>query len=78
MGSMTAVLQIQPKNPAAHSSLSLAGSKVAADRRPVRARSLAMALAIGTLVGALISMSAASEGNPNMTGSDIKTEAVAG
>lgn len=75
---MTAVLQIQPKNPVAHSSLSLAGSKAATDRRPVRARSLAMALAVGTLVGALISMSAASDGTPNMSGADIKTEAVTG
>ncbi|MEP1125789.1 MAG: hypothetical protein ABJH68_18060 [Ilumatobacter sp.] len=75
---MTAVLQIQPKNPADHSNFSLAGRTAAADRRPVRARSLAMALAVGTLVGILISLSAASEGTPNMTGADIKTEAVAG
>lgn len=76
MGPMTAVLQIQPKNPAAPSALSLAGSKAAAERRPVRARSLAMALAIGALVGGLISLSAASNGVDDLTGAEIKTEAV--
>lgn len=73
---MTAVLQIQPKNPAAPSTLSLAGRTAAADRRPVRARSLAMALAVGALVGGLISMSVASDGAPALTGAEVKTEIV--
>ncbi len=78
MGSMTAVLQIQPKNPAAHSSLSLAGRKAAAERRPVRAVSLAMALAVGVLAGGLISLSAASDGAAaDLPGADAKTEVVA-
>lgn len=74
---MTRVLQIQPRNPADPSTLSLARRKVAADCRPVRARSLAMALAVGALVGGLISMSAASNGATDLTGAEIKTEAVA-
>ena len=74
---MTAVLQIQPKNPAAHSPLSLAGRKAAADRRPVRALSLAMALAVGVLAGGLISLSAASDGAVDLSGAEIKTEVVA-
>lgn len=77
MGSMTAVLQIQPKNPAAPSTLSLAGGRAVADRRPVRASSLLIALAMGTLVGVLISMSAASDGAPDLTGAEIKTEVAA-
>ncbi len=74
---MTAVLQIQPRNPATHSTLSLGGRKAAADRRPVRARSLIMALAVGALVGGLISMSAASNGADDFTGAEIKAEVVA-
>ena len=77
MGPMTAVLQIQPKNPAAPSTLSLAGRRAAAERRPVRPRSLIMALAVGALVGGLISLSAASTGAENLSGAEIKTEAVA-
>ena len=74
---MTAVLQIQPRNPATPSTLSLAGHKAAADRRPVRARSLAMALVVGALIGVLISMSASSNGVDDLTGAEIKTEVVA-
>ena len=77
VGTMTAVLQIQPKNPAAASGLSLAGRKAVADRRPVRARSLTMALAVGALVGGLISMSAVSNGAADLSGADVKTEVVA-
>jgi ferric-dicitrate binding protein FerR (iron transport regulator) len=77
MGSMTAVLQIRPRNPAAPFSLSLARRRSAAARRPVRARSLAMALAAGALVGGLISMSAASNGAADFGGAETKTEAVA-
>lgn len=75
--SMTATLQIQPKNPATASSLSLSGAATARSRRPVRARSLACALAVGALVGGLISMSVASEGAVELSGTDIKTEVVA-
>ena len=85
MGSMNAVLQIQPAetpnivsfNPAAPSKLSTAAAKAAAARRPVRARSLIAALAVGALIGGLISLSAVSDPAP-LTGDDIKTEAVGG
>lgn len=78
VGSMTAVLQIQPRNPAAPSALSLAGRETAFEGRPLRARSVALALAVGMLVGGLISMSAASGGGGDLTGVEIKTEVVAG
>ena len=74
---MTAALHIQPMNPAAPSALSIAGRQAASERRPVRARSLAMALAIGALIGGLISVSASSDDAVNLTGSEIKTEVVA-
>ena len=74
---MTAVLQIQPRNPATQSTFSLAGRQARADRRPVRVRSLVMALTVGALVGGLISLSAASGGAPDLVGSDIKSEVVA-
>lgn len=74
---MTATLQIQPKNPAAASNLSLAGAASARSLRPVRARSLACALAVGALIGGLISMNVASDDAAELTGTEIKTEVVA-
>lgn len=75
--SMTATLHIQPNNPALASNLSLSGAAMARSRRPVRARSLACALAVGALIGGLISMSAASDGDTMLTGPEIKTEVIA-
>lgn len=86
MKPMTAALHFQPTNtpiaavrfnPAASSQLSRNATAVAHARRPVRGRSLAMALAVGALIGGLISMSAAGAGSVDMAGIDVKTELVA-
>ncbi len=81
---MNAVLQLQPADetdnvisfdPARRSRLCAVGDERAARQRPVRARSLAIALAVGALIGALISLSAVDAGSPALTGDDVKTEA---
>lgn len=83
---MNAVLQLQPADntdnvisldPARRSRLTDAAAVRAAERRPVRARSLVIALAVGALIGALISLAAVDAGSPTLTGDDIKSEAVA-
>ncbi len=83
---MNAVLQLQPADetnnvisfdPARRSRLSVVADARQADRRPVRARSLALALAVGVLIGALISLSAVDAGSPDLTGGQVTTEAVA-
>ncbi|MFK7918657.1 MAG: hypothetical protein AB8G14_11300 [Ilumatobacter sp.] len=74
---MTATLQLQPKHPAAASNLSLAGASCARDRCPVRARSIACALAVGALIGGLISLNATSTNAADLSGIEIKTEVIA-
>jgi hypothetical protein len=84
MESMNAVLQLQPADettsvvsydPARRSRLSASAQARAAGHRPIRTRSLAVALAVGALVGALISLSAADAGSQVFDGDQIKTEA---
>lgn len=83
---MSSTLQLQPTtgtaniirfdstfDPAAESGL----TRRADVRRPVRKLSLALALAAGVVVGGLISLDAASGATPDLTGADVKTEAVA-
>ena len=83
---MNAVLQLQPADettnvipfdPARRSRLCAVADARMAQQRPVRARSLAIALAVGALIGALISLSAVGTGSSDLTGDQIKTEAVA-
>jgi hypothetical protein len=84
MESMNAVLQLQPADetdnvisfdPARRSRLCAVGEARAAGQRPVRARSLAIALAVGALIGALVSLSAAEVGSPVLTSDEITTDA---
>ena len=84
MKPMNAVLQLQPADntdnvisldPARRSRLTDAAAVRAAERRPVRARSLVIALAVGALIGALISLTAVDAGSPALTGDEIKSEA---
>ena len=77
VGPMTPTLQIQPIDPAAPSTFSLAGRKSATDRRSVRPLSIAAALAIGVLFGSLISMSASSDESVDTSGEQFMTESVA-
>lgn len=86
MKPMNAVLQLQPADntdnvisldPARRSRLTDAAAVRAAERRPVRARSLVIALAVGALIGALISLAAVDAESPVLTGDEIKSEAVA-
>jgi len=83
---MNFVLQLQPAdetnnvisfNPARRSRLSDAATARRAAQRPVRARSIAIALAVGALIGGLIAMNSADTGSNNLTGDDVKTEVVA-
>ncbi len=79
---MTATLQIKPAtspniirfDPAAPSNL----VRRASVDRPVRARSLALALAVGVLIGGLISLSASDGEAAVLTGDEVKTEVVGG
>ena len=85
MGSMNTVLQVQPSadttdrspialDPARRTRLSSAARERSRRERPVRVLSLALALAVGTVIGALLAMSAADHSTPNMSGNDIMTE----
>lgn len=86
MNGMNFVLQLQPADesnnvisfrPSRRSRLSDAANARSVAQRPVRARSLAIALAGGALVGGLIALGAADSGASDLTGDDIKTEVVA-
>ena len=86
MGFMSVVFQIQPTDetsnviafdPSRRSRMSIAADRRLAERRPVRARSLAIALAVGALIGTLVSLSAVDAGAPPLTGDEVKTELVA-
>ncbi len=81
---MNAVLQIQPTDetdnvisfdPARRSRLCVVGEARAARERPVRARSLVIALAVGALIGALVSLSAVDAGSRLLTGDAVEADA---
>jgi len=83
---MNAVLQLQPADdthnvialdPARRSRLTAAANARMAEQRPVRARSLAIALAVGALIGALISLNAVDAETPAPTGDEIESDVVA-
>lgn len=83
---MNAVLQLQPADdtdnvialdPARRSRLTDAATARIAEQRPVRARGLAIALAVGALIGALISLNTAGAETPALTGDEIKSDVVA-
>ena len=86
---MPAVLQLQPiddtpgegrnvisLDPARRSRIAREAGARAAEARPVRARSLAIALAVGALIGALVSLNAVDADSPIPLGADIKSEEV--
>ena len=85
MGSMNAVLQLQPTDettnvisfdPARRSRLSAVADARVAPQHPVRARSLVIALAVGAVIGALISLSAVDAGSSDLTDDQVKTDVV--